>query len=144
MKRLAVITATLALMATPALALPPQPTLPQTGSGGQAQQISYGNQTLVSATTGTSAGTAGIVGLSGGTWSMNPITAFNVNSSTGAVSAVTTLAAATYTPTLSYSASPVAGQTITVSLVTNIVVQTSPYAPSLDFSNSSNSQYLGG
>lgn len=137
------LAAALALIAVPALALPPQGTYPKTAGSGVTPQIAYPSQTLATADNGTPAGTATVSGLSGGSWAMNPATAFSVNSSTGAVSAVATLPAATYTPTLSYAAPGISGQTITVSMTTSIVVQGVSYSPSLDFSNANNSQYVG-
>lgn len=121
MKRGILLGAAFALfVATAAAAMPPRGSRPP--ASGATPHISYSPPALTAPIApGTPAGTAMISGLSGGTWSMTPATSFGVNSSTGLVSATATVNAGNYTPTLTYTGTA-AGETIAVSLTTNIVV----------------------
>lgn len=116
------------------------------GGGGNASppQITYSPPALTAPVSpGTTAGTATVTGLSGGAWSMSPTSSFNVNGSTGAVTASTTLNAGTYTPTLTYSA-PVSGETVSVSLVASLVVNGGGGAlGTLDFSDPNEVDLVG-
>jgi hypothetical protein len=106
--------------------------------------ISYSAPTLTAPVApGTSAGAATVTGLSGGTWSISPTTYFDIDSSSGAVSASTTVGAGSYAATLTYSV-PSAGQTVSVSLQTSIVVSASGSTDGLmDFSNPDQSGLAG-
>lgn len=109
-------------------------------SGGSTPSISYAPPTLTGpVSAGSAAGTATISSLSGGSWSISTTADFQINPSTGAVTASTTVNGGTYPFTISYTGT-VSGQTITVSLVTSIVV-TGSVSPSLDFSQPSDSQF---